>query len=65
MIFKQIVLVGTLGSVKSTVWRVYKLMLECRGLMRYLIARFTASFNQYKYSISTTKVLIFCHTRSC
>ena len=46
LIFKQIVLVGTLESIKSTVWRTYKLMLEFRGLMRYLIARFTASFRQ-------------------
>ena len=32
LIVKQILLVSTLGNVKRTVWRIYILMLECKGL---------------------------------
>ena len=32
LIVKQILLVSTLGNVKRTVWRIYALMLGCKGL---------------------------------
>ena len=32
LIVKQILLVSTLGNVKRTVWRIYTLMLGCKGL---------------------------------
>ena len=32
LIVKQILLVSTLGNAKGTVWRIYILMLWCKGL---------------------------------
>ena len=32
LIVKQILLVSTLGNEKRTVWRIYTLMLGCKGL---------------------------------
>ena len=33
MIIKQILFVSTLGNVCMTVWRIYTLMLVCKGLI--------------------------------
>ena len=36
MIVKQILVVSTLVNVQRTVWRIWTLMLRCKGLILYL-----------------------------
>ena len=36
MIVKQILVVSTLVNVQRTVWRIWTLMLSCKGLILYL-----------------------------
>ena len=56
LIVKQILLVSTLGNVLRTVWRIYMVMLGCKGLnclrrdMKYRMCNFQSynnDFNQF------------------
>ena len=53
LIVKQILLVSTLGNVLRTVWRIYMVMLGCKGLnwlstdMKYRMCNFQSYNNDF------------------
>ena len=52
LIDKQIIFVSNVGNVKRTVWRIYILMLRCKGLMTSLLLRLSCSAWWFPFRLS-------------